>query len=243
VSERYRPGSLLIAYGQFAFRTRNWLFPLVLVPCCLLFPPIPSAGLDVLGILVSLSGLALRAGVIGFAYIKRGGIGKQIAAPKLVTEGMFAHGRNPLYLGNLLVVAGLLLIHNSPWTYLIAGAFFLISYAAIVAAEEAFLRAKFGAEYEAYCARTPRWLVDPRNLRQTLRGMGFNWRRVVAKDYGTQATWLLSACLLLIYGAALAPGPRGPAATLLPASLALVLGLAAVLYVRRLKKSGRLQVT
>jgi len=34
-------------------------------------------------------------------------------------EGFFAHSRNPLYLGNLLGILGLLIIHNSPWAYAI----------------------------------------------------------------------------------------------------------------------------
>ena len=170
-----------VAYGHFLFKARNWLFPVVLIPLCLVFPPVDNDAMHVLGVIVAVLGLAVRGAVIGLVYIKRGGIGKKIAAPELVTEGMFRHGRNPLYLGNLLIVAGILLVQNNPWTYLLAGTFFLLSYSAIVAAEEEFLRAKFGQAYADYCAHTPRWLIDPRGLGETLSGMRFNWQRVVSK--------------------------------------------------------------
>ena len=71
--------------------------------------------MDIAGVLIILSGLGLRAVVIGLAYIKRGGVNKMIHADTLVTNGLFAHCRNPLYAGNLLVVAGLLVIFNNPW--------------------------------------------------------------------------------------------------------------------------------
>jgi protein-S-isoprenylcysteine O-methyltransferase Ste14 len=224
-----------IAYGHFLFRTRNWFFPLVLVPIFLLTQPVPDPRMHVLGVLVSIAGLAFRALVIGLAYIKRGGIGKRIAAPVLVTEGMFAHVRNPLYLGNLLIAAGLLIVHNDPWSYLLGGGFVLLSYASIVAAEEEFLRGRFGAQYEAYCARVPRWLPDLRHFRRTLAGMRFDGRRVLAKDYGTAAAWAISVSLLFMDEVR-----AGVTANVLPASFALFLVLLGALGIRMLKRSGGL---
>jgi protein-S-isoprenylcysteine O-methyltransferase Ste14 len=225
-----------IAYGHFLFRTRNWFFPLVLVPILLLTQPVPRPWAHVLGVLVSIGGLAVRALVIGLAYIKRGGIDKRIAAPVLVTEGMFAHARNPLYLGNILIAAGLLIVHNNPWSYLLGGGFVLLSYGSIVAAEEEFLRGKFGAQYEAYCARVPRWLPDLRHFRQTLASMRFDGRRVLAKDYGTAAAWGISVCLLFMIEAR-----TGATANLLPAGLALLLVLLGALGIRMLKRTGGLR--
>src|SRR5678815_5444661 len=59
------------------------------------------------GLLIALSGQVLRAVTIGLEYIIRGGRNRQVYAEKLVTGGMFAHCRNPLYVGNFLVLVGL----------------------------------------------------------------------------------------------------------------------------------------
>src|SRR5690625_1233205 len=114
--------SLFIRYGNFLFKYRNIIFPLVL--CALLFGFYPvqplgntdwSVGMNLLGFLISLTGEGIRVAVIGLAYIKRGGVNKRVHADTLVVEGIFAHCRNPLYLGNLLILLGLFIIHNNPW--------------------------------------------------------------------------------------------------------------------------------
>jgi hypothetical protein len=153
--------------------------------------------MDIAGVLIILSGLGLRAAVIGLAYIKRGGVNKKIHADTLVTNGLFAHCRNPLYAGNLLVVAGLLVIFNNLWVYLAGGGFFVFSYVAIVHAEECFLLQKFGNEYKEYCERVNRWTFRTTGLHDTLRSMEFNWARVVYKDYTTMFTWITTTTLVL----------------------------------------------
>ncbi len=197
---------LLVACGEVFFRYRNGLIPLVLVPLFLACLPRPAFGdarldawMDGLGLAVAVLGQSLRAAVIGYAYIKRGGKGGRVYAAKLVTEGFFRHSRNPLYLGNLLVLSGLFIIHNNPWVYLLGGSFVLFAYRAIVAAEETYLRARFGAEYEDYCRRVRRWLPDFRGLGRSLDGYRFDWRRLLVKEYGTAYVWTAAALLLLAY--------------------------------------------
>jgi protein-S-isoprenylcysteine O-methyltransferase Ste14 len=157
-----------------------------------------------------------------------------------VTRGFFNHGRNPLYVGNILILLGLLLIWNSPLGYLVGGPFFLVGYVAIVAAEEAFLRRKFGAEYDAYCARVPRWGVRFRGLGRSLEGMSFNWSRVIVKEYGSAAYWMAGA-LALMLADSLRNGAWGDRPTY-HAALVVGIGLVVVLWAvaRWLKKSKRL---
>jgi protein-S-isoprenylcysteine O-methyltransferase Ste14 len=153
--------------------------------------------MDVLGILIAATGQTLRALVIGYAYIKRGGVKKQFAAPKLVCEGFYAHARNPMYLGNFLLLAGMAIIYNSRVVYLIVMPLYVLGILAIIKAEEGFLADKFGADYDAYCARVNRFLPKLRGLRATLNGMRFDWRRVIRKDYGTTLTWTSMALILI----------------------------------------------
>lgn len=196
----------LQAAGNFLFRFRNGIFPLMLLGLIVALPPQRAGGsaavdllLDTLGALLLLAGQGLRVAVIGYAYIRRGGVNKQVHADDLVTQGFFAVCRNPLYIGNLLIYGGLLVIHNNPWSYVLGGAFFLFAYRAIVAAEETFLGEKFGAAYADYIARTNRWLPDWSRLPQATAGMEFNWARVVVKDYNTAAAWMLTLLVLLVH--------------------------------------------
>ncbi|MCG3200517.1 MAG: hypothetical protein NFCOHLIN_00372 [Gammaproteobacteria bacterium] len=236
-----------VDYGNWLFKYRNRVFPLVMLALFLGFRPRLAGGslagdlwLDLAGFLVAMAGQALRAAVIGYAYIKRGGLNKKVHADRLVTEGYFGHARNPLYDGNLLILAGLFVIHNSPWVYLIGSLYFLSAYRAIVAAEETFLFARFGEEYASYCARVHRWWPRLRGLRATMQGMAFNWRRVVIKDCASACTWMIM-CLVLIAYERIAHGYAwsAGAAGWLPGGV-LVLFAAAVL-VRVLKRRGILR--
>ena len=138
---------LYIAYGNFLFRYRNYIFPLVLLAIVVVTTPgttAPDILSTLVGIAVILSGQIIRAAVIGLDYIKRGGINKQVAAESLVVTGIFAHCRNPLYVGNLLILCGLLIVYGNLWAGLAGVLFFYLSYSAIIMAEEYFLAAKFG---------------------------------------------------------------------------------------------------
>jgi len=239
--------SPLIRYGVFLFRARNAVFPLVTVLVLALFKPVQPFGsaaadhwLDALGLLIILSGQGVRAAVIGLAYIKRGGVNKKIYAESLVREGIFAHARNPLYLGNLLTLSGLFVIHNNPWVYLLGGGFFVLSYTAIVAAEERYLADKFGADYADYCRQVGRWVPNLRGLGQTMRGMTFNWRRVVMKDYSTVHTWSTAVVALLAYEYVVEHGLAASQTVLVAAAVGVVALALAALGIRALKKSGRL---
>jgi len=186
------PRSGMIRAGRFFFKYRDFLFPLVFLPLALgttphkfLDDPRSDVPLQILGVLLVVAGQGLRALVIGLDYIVRGGKNKQIYANRLVQGGIFAHSRNPLYLGNLLIITGLVVIHNGKWMYLIALPFYCFVYMAIVAAEESYLAAQFGGEYAEYRRRVPRFLVRPSGLWTTIRSMRFDWMRLARKEYGT----------------------------------------------------------
>src|SRR5437870_545724 len=105
----------MIALGNFFFRFRNGLFPLAYLLLFWKNPPVfanETVALAV-GLALAITGQLLRAVTIGLVYIRRGGKNRQVYANDLVTEGMFAHCRNPLYVGNFLIIAGLGFISNS----------------------------------------------------------------------------------------------------------------------------------
>jgi protein-S-isoprenylcysteine O-methyltransferase Ste14 len=192
--------------GHFLFKYRNLLFPLIIISLVIFFQPHLALGdirwdifFDILGIIIMLSGLALRAIVIGYVYIRRGGVNKQVYADKLVTEGIFSLCRNPLYVGNILMVLGFLLIFHNPWTYILGTTVPLLAYKAIVTAEESFLLKKFGAEYQAYCDNVPRWSFRLGDVRKNLADYRFSWSRVLLKDYTTAYATVITILGILLY--------------------------------------------
>jgi protein-S-isoprenylcysteine O-methyltransferase Ste14 len=200
-----RPDRWLVRCGNFLFHRRNTLFPVVLLALFIGFRPQYPRGserldylLDAAGILVAFTGQALRIAVIGYAYIIRGGRNQRVYAEDLVTGGFFAHSRNPLYLGNVLVLVGLFLIYNNPWVYALGIGFCAFAYVAIVAAEEAYLREKFGDAYAAYARNVPRWIPRLEGFRESVRGMRFNWRRVLLKEYGSTFAWSAGAIAIMV---------------------------------------------
>jgi protein-S-isoprenylcysteine O-methyltransferase Ste14 len=79
-------------------------------------------------------------------------------AAALVERGPFRFSRNPIYLGFVLAAAGLALRSGDLWPWLATAASFLLLDRYVVAREERYLRARFGAAYEGYAARVRRWL-------------------------------------------------------------------------------------
>jgi protein-S-isoprenylcysteine O-methyltransferase Ste14 len=197
--------SLLERWGTFLFKYRDAVFPAVILATIVFTRPVFLGGsrtadlwLDLVGILVCAAGQALRITVIGYKYIVRGGKNKQVHAEDLVTEGIFALARNPLYVGNIMVLFGIFIIWNAPLLYLIGVPFTLIGYKAIVTAEESFLRRKFGAAYDEYCRTTNRWIPDFRKAPVALRDIPFNWRRVLIREYGSWTAWIGTAGAMMI---------------------------------------------
>ena len=78
----------------------------------------------------------------------------------LVTDGVYAWTRNPMYLGHMLFLTGLALTTRSPLA-IAALAVHGPWFGRRVAADEARLTAEFGEEYVAYLARVPRWIPRP----------------------------------------------------------------------------------
>ena len=76
----------------------------------------------------------------------------------LTTSGPYAFTRHPLYLGSGLLAAGLLIAGRSLVADALGVAYFALFYGAAIGREERRLRRRFGAAFEAYAARVPRFL-------------------------------------------------------------------------------------
>jgi protein-S-isoprenylcysteine O-methyltransferase Ste14 len=77
----------------------------------------------------------------------------------LVTGGIFAWLRNPMYVGATLLLAGLAILMASDWMLLMTAVFALVVHFGVVRREERYLKAKFGDAYRRYCEAVPRYGV------------------------------------------------------------------------------------
>lgn len=76
----------------------------------------------------------------------------------IATGGPYRFTRNPMYLGLLAAQIGTGLMLREGWIVLMTAVTFALLHRGVVLREEAYLSAKFGTEYDAYRARTRRWL-------------------------------------------------------------------------------------
>ena len=144
--------------GSVLFRHRGWLpVPFLLVP--LLADGTPDAMNWILGILLILLGEVIRlAGVAAAGTVTRR---RSRTVQRLVTYGIFAWMRNPLYVGNFLIWMGFIVISDVLWFLPVAIALFAMEYTFIVRYEEGVLESIFGSEYLSYKHCTSRWFPRP----------------------------------------------------------------------------------
>jgi protein-S-isoprenylcysteine O-methyltransferase Ste14 len=197
--------AFMIATGRFFFRYRAWLFPLIFAALLFLFHPRPYlpepffTGILSIGFLVTLAGEAFRILTIGLDYIERGGKKGAPHASKLVRGGIYAHVRNPMYVGNILLAVGVSMMVGDPWVFVTVLPFFIFFYYAIIAAEESFLRGAFGNEFEDFCREVNRLWPSFKNFFGTLSKFDFNWSRPIEKEHGTAYNVLLALALVPLW--------------------------------------------
>jgi protein-S-isoprenylcysteine O-methyltransferase Ste14 len=120
------------------------------------------------GPILMLLGLLILARTIGmFIRIGRGTLAPWSPTSRLVISGPYAHVRNPMILGVIIVLLGEALAAGS-WRILAwAAAFFAVNTVYFVILEEPGLEKRFGAEYILYKQNVPRWIPRVRPWRRT----------------------------------------------------------------------------
>lgn len=136
------------------------------------------------GVPVSLAGLALRGWAAGCLAKNR----------ELATGGPYAYTRNPLYVGTLLVAAGLAIASRSIGLAVLFAAVFLFIYLPVIQNEEQHLR-KIFPNYRQYAERVP--ALFPR-LTAKRTGHPFQWSLYMKnQEYQAGAGFLIGLLYLL----------------------------------------------
>lgn len=183
-----------------------------------------DAALNAGGVGVALLGQAIRFYTLGLVREGTSGQGPVMQATQLNTRGPYAHVRNPLYVGNLGLCLGLLLIAHDPAAYGLVLGFFFVEYFFIIRAEEDFLLRTHGEPYREFLARVPRWVPRLTPAYEGPLNATFDLGRALKKEHNPFAAWGTGA--ILLWGWELSARDR-----LTPGMLALLVAVEAVVLV------------
>lgn len=120
--------------------------------------PLPPGAIYPVGLALILAGVIVNA--LGLREFRRARTAfiPTIPATALLSRGVFAHTRNPLYVSIALVYAGIGVLLRSGWVLLCLVPVLLVIHYGVVLREERYLERKFGSPYLDYKARVRRWV-------------------------------------------------------------------------------------
>ncbi len=121
-------------------------------------PTIISDGLFAVGILMAVGGLVFVIYAIRTLTKHKTTVSPTRRADHLVTGGLFALSRNPIYLGNTVITLGLGISLANPWFF--AGAILaaLLTNFLQIIPEEKHLEHHFGKQWRTYAKKVRRWI-------------------------------------------------------------------------------------
>ena len=103
-------------------------------------------------------GLILFAWTLWTFHRHRTTVNPYASASALCIDGPFRYSRNPIYLGDWLILIGIALLMNTFWPLVFAPLIWLTLRFGVIRYEEAHLEAKFGNAYRDYKTRVRRWI-------------------------------------------------------------------------------------
>jgi protein-S-isoprenylcysteine O-methyltransferase Ste14 len=117
----------------------------------------PTVTSLVIGFAIVLLGESIRFWGVSIAGAETRTTGT-VGGTYLITTGPFAYVRNPLYVGNMLMYAGIGVMSMAlfPWLLICACLWFYMQYTLIISREEEYLRGHFGVAYDEYRNHVPR---------------------------------------------------------------------------------------
>jgi len=126
---------------------------------------------------------------------------RKVGAKELCTWGLFAHVRNPLYLGNGLIYFGMLLLAGGRWILplaIVAAIYLLIQYGLIISLEEETLSGIFGNQYLEYKANVPRLLPRLKAWRTSTEPNFLTWPKVIRTEKTTLIVFVIFVLAVIL---------------------------------------------
>ena len=128
-----------------------------LVPAYILTLLLSLTARIVIGVVLMGAGCALGIAAVNEFRAAQTHIEPWKPSTALVTGGILAWLRNPMYVGGTLFLAGLAILLASDWMLVMTIVFVPVIHVGVVKREERYLEAKFGEPYRQYKTRVPRY--------------------------------------------------------------------------------------
>jgi len=187
--------------GNFLFKHRSFTPLPFIVLVFVLFKPVNLGSsnwmVNIGGLIVSLIGEVTRILAVGFAFEGTSGRESYLLAENLNTTGIYSVLRNPLYVGNFLIFAGVVAVFSNLYALLIFAIFLTMQYYFVILAEENYLRKTYKEQYEDYCREVRR--IIPTFNKYKRNQNPFNFKKVVFKENDSVFNMLIMVLLVLLY--------------------------------------------
>ncbi len=151
--------------------------------------------ISIISIAISFIGVAIRAYTIGTTPQGTSGRNteKQVAK-QLNTTGIYSMVRHPLYLGNYLMWAGLLIFTANVYLFIIVSLLYWIYYERIMFAEECYLEKIFGNEFIQWSLNVPAFIPQFKKIEKS--DMPFSFKAVLRREYS--GLFAITLCFTLV---------------------------------------------
>jgi len=151
--------------------------------------------LSIVSVLISLIGIIVRAYTIGTT--PRGTSGRnteQQVAKQLNTKGIYSIVRHPLYVGNYLMWAGLLIFTANIYLFIIASLLYWLYYERIMFTEECYLEKQFGDTFIQWSMQVPAFIPAFKKFEKG--DMQFSLKTVLRREYS--GFFAITLCFTLV---------------------------------------------
>lgn len=149
------------------------------------------------GLFLSLLGELIRIFAVGYSFEGTSGRESYLRADDLNSTGIYSIVRNPLYIGNFLMFAGIVAVFANIYAFLVFAFFLITQYYFIILAEENYLSDKYPESYEEFRSRVNR--IIPRFSRYRKNRNPFNLKKVIFKEKDSVFNMLVMFLLVLLY--------------------------------------------
>lgn len=184
------------AIGRVFFKYRDYT-PIPLIILLLMFAK-PTVITATLGLVTIMFGELIRVYSVAFiGSISR--TRKDNTGSHLIRTGPFSYVRNPLYVGNFFITAGVAIFGGSYLVLFLAVALFCTQYHFVVKYEESILRQKFGPEYVSYCQDVPPWFPK-RSIKLEDMEWPNNFTPAIRSERRTLTTIVVLVVILALMG-------------------------------------------
>ena len=191
----------ILKIGNFLFKYRSFTpIPLILI-VFIFFKPLINPGNDyiltTIGFIVLIFGEFIRIISVGYSFTGTSGRENFLRADNLNVSGIYSIVRNPLYIGNLLIYTGLLIVYSNLYAFIFFNTLLILQYFFIIRAEESYLEKTYGDEYKKY--KNSVYSIAPRFGNYIKPENRFNRLKVIFKENDSVFNALVIFGLIILY--------------------------------------------